>query len=175
MTPLERRASGSLALIFALRMLGLFLVLPVFALEARKYPGGDDPAMVGLAMGLYGLTQAPDADFDALAAQYNEDTGMPETGYAVTENFTSFDEAFVKPAMALESVGDVAEPSPGMYGYYITQYAADIAQGPASLDAVQDTLLDELLQTKKGQVYSDTVDQWVAASEIVKYPERMKD
>ena len=58
MTPLERRASLSLAGIFALRMLGLFLVLPVFALEARKYPGGDDPAMVGLAMGIYGLTQA---------------------------------------------------------------------------------------------------------------------
>ncbi len=50
--------SLSLALIFALRMLGLFLVLPVFALEARKYPGGDDPALVGLAMGIYGLTQA---------------------------------------------------------------------------------------------------------------------
>jgi MFS family permease len=40
-----------------LRMLGLFLVLPVFALEAAKYPGGDDPARVGLAMGIYGLTQ----------------------------------------------------------------------------------------------------------------------
>jgi len=58
MTPLERRASASLALIFALRMLGLFLVLPVFALEAAKYPGGQDAALVGLAMGLYGLTQA---------------------------------------------------------------------------------------------------------------------
>ena len=58
MTSLERRSSGALALIFALRMLGLFLVLPVFMLEARKYPGGDDPAMIGLAMGLYGLTQA---------------------------------------------------------------------------------------------------------------------
>ena len=58
MTPLERRASLSLAAIFALRMLGLFLVLPVFALEAAKYPGGDDPALVGLAMGIYGLTQA---------------------------------------------------------------------------------------------------------------------
>ena len=58
MTAPELRASGSLALIFALRMLGLFLVLPVFALEARHYPGGDDAAMVGLAMGLYGLTQA---------------------------------------------------------------------------------------------------------------------
>jgi MFS family permease len=58
MSPAERRSSFSLALIFALRMLGLFLVLPVFALEAHKYPGGDDPALVGLAMGVYGLTQA---------------------------------------------------------------------------------------------------------------------
>lgn len=57
MTPVERRASLSLAAIFALRMLGLFLVLPVFALEAARYPGGDDPARVGLAMGIYGLTQ----------------------------------------------------------------------------------------------------------------------
>ena len=57
MTATERRASASLACIFALRMLGLFLVLPVFALEAAKLPGGDDPARVGLAMGIYGLTQ----------------------------------------------------------------------------------------------------------------------
>jgi len=57
MTAMERRASLSLAAIFALRMLGLFLVLPVFALEARKYAGGDDPALIGLAMGIYGLTQ----------------------------------------------------------------------------------------------------------------------
>jgi MFS family permease len=57
MTAQERRASVSLALIFALRMLGLFLVLPVFALEARQYPGGGDPALVGLTMGMYGLTQ----------------------------------------------------------------------------------------------------------------------
>jgi MFS family permease len=57
MTPAERRASGSLATIFAARMLGLFLVLPVFALEAERFPGGGDAAMVGLAMGIYGLTQ----------------------------------------------------------------------------------------------------------------------
>lgn len=57
MTALERRSSTSLALIFAFRMLGLFLVMPVFALEARHYAGGNDPALVGLAMGIYGLTQ----------------------------------------------------------------------------------------------------------------------
>jgi MFS family permease len=58
MTGPERRASASLAVIFALRMLGLFLVLPVFALEASRLPGGDDAIRVGWAMGLYGLTQA---------------------------------------------------------------------------------------------------------------------
>jgi MFS family permease len=57
MTATERRASASLAAIFAVRVLGLFLVLPVFALEAQRYPGGDDPALIGMAMGIYGLTQ----------------------------------------------------------------------------------------------------------------------
>jgi MFS family permease len=57
MTAQERRASASLAMIFAARMLGLFLVLPVFALEAARYPGGTDPARIGMAMGMYGLTQ----------------------------------------------------------------------------------------------------------------------
>ena len=58
MTPVERRGSASLAMIYAARMLGFFLVLPVFALEAARYPGGSDPALVGLGMGMYGLTQA---------------------------------------------------------------------------------------------------------------------
>ena len=58
MTPLERRASISLSSIFAVRMLGLFMVMPVFALEARHYAGGDDASLVGLAMGIYGLVQA---------------------------------------------------------------------------------------------------------------------
>lgn len=58
MTPLERRAGVSLAAIFALRMLGLFLVLPVFAVFAKTIPGGDDLTLVGIAIGAYGLTQA---------------------------------------------------------------------------------------------------------------------
>jgi MFS family permease len=58
MTSIERRSSAALAGVYALRMLGLFIVLPVFALQARHYPGGDNPALVGLAMGIYGLTQA---------------------------------------------------------------------------------------------------------------------
>jgi predicted MFS family arabinose efflux permease len=58
LTATERKASFSLAGLFAARMLGLFLLLPVFAVAAKGLPGGDDPAKVGLALGMYGLTQA---------------------------------------------------------------------------------------------------------------------
>ncbi len=58
MTARELRASTTLASLFALRMFGLFLILPVFAVHARGLPGGQSAALVGLAMGIYGLTQA---------------------------------------------------------------------------------------------------------------------
>ncbi len=58
MTRSELRSSVTLASIFALRMLGLFLILPVFAVHARGIPGGDNAMLVGLALGIYGLTQA---------------------------------------------------------------------------------------------------------------------
>ena len=58
MTPFERRASMGLASIFGLRMLGMFLILPVFAIYAKSLPGGDDHVLIGLALGIYGLTQA---------------------------------------------------------------------------------------------------------------------
>ncbi|MBX3646444.1 MAG: MFS transporter [Rhodocyclaceae bacterium] len=58
MTRLELRAGLSLASIFALRMLGLFLILPVFAVAARDLPGGHNLTLIGIALGVYGLTQA---------------------------------------------------------------------------------------------------------------------
>jgi MFS family permease len=58
MTPVERRATLGLAGIFGLRMLGMFIVLPVLALYAETLPGGRNHTLVGLALGAYGLTQA---------------------------------------------------------------------------------------------------------------------
>jgi MFS family permease len=57
LTAVERRAAISLASIYALRMLGLFLILPVFALYAQHLQGVT-PLLVGLAVGVYGLTQS---------------------------------------------------------------------------------------------------------------------
>ena len=54
----ELRASLGLAGIFGLRMLGMFVILPVFALYARDLPGGASQTLVGAALGAYGLSQA---------------------------------------------------------------------------------------------------------------------
>ncbi|RMD00087.1 MFS transporter [Aquitalea palustris] len=58
MNSLELRASLGLAGIYALRMLGMFLILPVFAIYAQTLHGADNHALIGLALGSYGLTQA---------------------------------------------------------------------------------------------------------------------
>jgi MFS family permease len=58
MTRKELRAGASLSAVFGLRMLGLFFILPVFAVHAPQYAGGDDLILVGAALGAYGLTQA---------------------------------------------------------------------------------------------------------------------
>ena len=58
MNPTELRAGISLAGVFGLRMLGLFLILPVFAVHAPKLSGGDNLTLVGIALGAYGLSQA---------------------------------------------------------------------------------------------------------------------
>lgn len=57
MNPLERRASMALASIYALRMLGLFMILPVFVLYSQTLEGAT-PFLAGMAIGAYGLSQA---------------------------------------------------------------------------------------------------------------------
>jgi MFS family permease len=54
----ELRATAALAGIFALRMLGLFMIMPVFSVYARTIPGGDNVLLVGIALGAYGVTQS---------------------------------------------------------------------------------------------------------------------
>lgn len=55
--PFERRVVGSLAALYAFRMLGLFMVLPVLALYGEEY-AGSSPFLLGVALGAYGFSQA---------------------------------------------------------------------------------------------------------------------
>lgn len=58
MTPVEMRATLSLASIYGLRMFGMFSILPIFAIYASTLPDNPSALMIGLALGAYGLTQA---------------------------------------------------------------------------------------------------------------------
>ncbi|MBW8189412.1 MFS transporter [Neiella marina] len=57
LTATERKAAIGLAGVFATRMLGLFMIMPVFAIYGPEL-GGYTPFWMGLAIGIYGLTQA---------------------------------------------------------------------------------------------------------------------
>ena len=58
MNPSELRSTLALAGIFGLRMLGLFLLLPVFSIHAKDLPGGDQAFLIGLALGMFNIVQA---------------------------------------------------------------------------------------------------------------------
>ncbi len=53
----EIKAVATVGLIMAIRMLGIFLILPVFSVYAEKYPGADI-ALAGVAFGIYALVQS---------------------------------------------------------------------------------------------------------------------
>lgn len=53
----EKRSVMALAAIMSIRMLGLFMILPVFSVYASQMPGAT-PTLIGLGLGIYGLTQA---------------------------------------------------------------------------------------------------------------------
>jgi predicted MFS family arabinose efflux permease len=58
MNPSELRSTLALAGIFGLRMLGLFLLLPVFSIHAQGLPGGEQAFWVGLTLGIFNIVQA---------------------------------------------------------------------------------------------------------------------
>ena len=58
MNPSELRSTLALAGIFGLRMLGLFLLLPVFSIHAHGLPGGEHALWVGLTLGIFNIVQA---------------------------------------------------------------------------------------------------------------------
>ncbi len=57
MNSLEKRTAASLAAVFAVRMLGLFMILPILPLFAKELSNAT-PFLIGLTIGIYGLTQA---------------------------------------------------------------------------------------------------------------------
>jgi parvulin-like peptidyl-prolyl isomerase len=117
-------------------------------------------------------------DFDALMETYGEDPGMKnspqkENGYAVCQDFASFDPAFTDAAMALANVGDVSPAVRGQNGIHIIKYASDIPEGAAKLETVKEDISAGLLSTRQDEAYTTQVDEWVTQSDVKIYKDRM--
>ena len=118
------------------------------------------------------------ADWQTLMDEKNQDPGMTgnEKGYAVAQDMTGFDTAFVDAAMALEKVGDTSGKVKGSsYGYYIIRYDSDEPEGPIALDQVKESISSSLLTSKQNSTYNDTVAKWVEEAGIKVDMNALKD
>ena len=101
------------------------------------------------------------------------DPGMQEgrdtavTGYAICENMSGFDAAFVEAGMALKNIGDVSAKTRGSSdGYYIIKYVGDAVEGAIDYDSVKEEIEADLLSDKQDSTYDDTIDDWVSKAEF---------
>ena len=109
------------------------------------------------------------ADFEETMKAYTVDGSTEEQmlrGYPVAEDSTTYGEAFMAGAMALEHVGDVSDVIVTDYGYFILRYAKDLESGEADFEARKETETEETLTNKKNDAYSAFIDTILDEADI---------
>ncbi|MEG2207794.1 MAG: peptidylprolyl isomerase [Clostridia bacterium] len=117
---------------------------------------------------------ADGADFDELIATYAVDAdGKPTdpgmasepyktSGYEVAQASTNYVAPFVEAAFSVEKIGDVSAPYISDFGVHIVKYIADVAEGPIAMtDAQREGKRATLLASRKSELYSKQMEQWM--------------
>ena len=116
-------------------------------------------------------------DIEALIAELNDDTGMPETGYAVSETADAstqmWDPAFTEGALSIEEVGGLSEPVLGTYGVHLIYYAGDLTPGATPYEDVRANVETLALSEKVNQTYADQIAAWEEELNLQLYPENI--
>lgn len=120
-------------------------------------------------------------DFDALVAEYGEDTGMQSEPYITTGYLVSNDildkyyDGFGAAAMALEKIGDVSAPVETTAGYHFIQYTSDVSTDPIAYDTISDALMQQMINDAQTASYNAHMETWKADTDIVKYYNRVSN
>ncbi len=120
-------------------------------------------------------------DFDALVAEYGEDTGMQSEPYITTGYLVSNDildkyyDGFGAAAMALEKIGDVSAPVKTTAGYHFIQYTSDVSTDPIAYDTISDALMQQMINDAQTASYNAHMETWKADTDIVKYYNRVSN
>lgn len=122
---------------------------------------------------------ADGADFDELIATYGvkadgtaTDPGMTSepyktSGYEVAAASSNYVPAFVEAAFSVDSIGDVSAPYLSNLGVHIVKYIGDVAEGPIAMtDAQREAKRTSLLESKKSELYTKTLEQWMTEADI---------
>ena len=115
-------------------------------------------------------------EFDALIEQYNSDPGMQNEptaseGYAVSEDSSYWEQAFVDGAMSIENIGEISEPVYGSNGIHIIYYMADIEPGEVGLEAVRESIEQDAEDEKYKTAYDEQVAAWMEEANVEYYYE----
>lgn len=117
-------------------------------------------------------------DFDALLTQYGQDPGMQSepaktSGYLVCKGDTQYVTEFTDASMALAKVGDVSAPFKTQYGIHFVKYVSEVSEGATPIAEIKDKIGEELLASKKDELYNNTVTQWVTDANAKIYKDRL--
>ncbi len=109
--------------------------------------------------------------FDSLIEKYSDDPGsfsepIKSNGYLVYKNSTTWDEAFINAANALENVGDISEPAVGSLGVYIVKYESAPALGKADFEAVKDAVIASVISARKTEAFNTQSAIWYEEANI---------
>lgn len=119
-------------------------------------------------------------DFDALVAEYGDDSGMDappyrDYGYLCCEGTTSFYNEIKSAALALENIGDTTGLIETDAGYFILKLADKIEKGPREMtDELHDFIVKIVSLPDKQDIYNQTAQKAVEGREILRYADRLK-
>lgn len=111
--------------------------------------------------------------FNEAITTYNDDPGMPETGYPVTQGSKTYVESFTTGAMGLTAIGEFTDLVKSDYGYHIIEYFSDVPAGEVSFDSVKDGIRESLVTTMQDEAWQKIIDEWTEASNVVKHEDNM--
>lgn len=125
------------------------------------------------AQGILNQLKKDGSNFDEIMKNNTDDTGSGLYYVGNLGDDTSYEASFTKAALALKKPGEISGLVASSYGYHILYYVEDVKEGAVPLADVKEYTKEQLLSTKKQNVYADQLEQWKSEYTVETYADRV--